>query len=244
MRRTVKRLEGSTVLSTNGEELGEVKDFYFDDRNWVIRYLVIDTGSWLSQKLVLISPHAITSFGLNGFNILTNLTKDQIEKCPPADTEKPISKEFEDKYANYFGWPVYVTGTGIPVWYSSTDKMNMPSPDIETDTSAEADIPSDNHLRSFNEIRNYHISSFDDEFGHIEDMVLEDGGFKIDALIVDTVNFWPSNSVLISPKLIKNISWASQVFETSLSKAEVESAPIYRPEDFIDAPSEWRDKTV
>lgn len=52
------------------------------------------------------------------------------------------------------------------------------------------------------------------------------------------------NSVLISPKLIENISWASQVFETSLSKAEVESAPIYRPEDFIDAPSEWRDKTV
>ncbi len=244
MRRTVKRLEGSTVLSINGEDLGEVKDFYFDDRSWIIRYLVVDTGPWLSQKLILISPHAIVSFGLNGFNIVTNLTKDQIENCPSADSEKPISKEFEEKYANYFGWPVYVTGTGIPVWYDSTDKMSMPSPDIESSAIAEEDAPRHNHLRSFNEVRSYHISSADDEFGHIEDMVLEDEGFRIDALIVDTVNFWPSNSVLITPELIKNISWSSQVFETSLSKDEVASAPIYRPEDFIDGPPQWREKTV
>jgi len=43
----VKTLEGYTLDSLDGE-IGKVKDFYFDDQYWAIRYLVVDTGNWLS----------------------------------------------------------------------------------------------------------------------------------------------------------------------------------------------------
>ena len=31
-------------------EIGKVKDDYFDDRYWTTRYLVADTGHWLSSR--------------------------------------------------------------------------------------------------------------------------------------------------------------------------------------------------
>jgi len=48
-------LYGDKLAASDGE-IGQVKDFYFDDQNWVMRYLVVDTGSWLSGRKVLISP--------------------------------------------------------------------------------------------------------------------------------------------------------------------------------------------
>ncbi len=53
-----KTLTGYKLDSLDGE-IGRVKDFYFDDRHWTIRYLVADTGNWLSDRQVLISPHAL-----------------------------------------------------------------------------------------------------------------------------------------------------------------------------------------
>ena len=41
-----KELYGNKLAALDGD-IGHVKDFYFDDKNWVVRYLVADTGSWL-----------------------------------------------------------------------------------------------------------------------------------------------------------------------------------------------------
>ena len=54
----VKTLEGYTLDSLDGD-IGKIKDFYFDDQYWTIRYLVVDTGSWLPASQVLISPYAL-----------------------------------------------------------------------------------------------------------------------------------------------------------------------------------------
>ena len=61
MLRSVKQLYGDKLAASDGE-IGQVKDFYFDDQSWVVRYLVADTVSWLSGRKVLISPHAFGSF--------------------------------------------------------------------------------------------------------------------------------------------------------------------------------------
>jgi uncharacterized protein YrrD len=54
----MKDLEGFAIRATDGT-VGHVKDFYFDDKSWVVRYLVAETGSWLSSRKVLISPIAV-----------------------------------------------------------------------------------------------------------------------------------------------------------------------------------------
>ena len=43
-------------LRASGGDIGHVEDFYFNDQQWAIRYVVANTGSWLSGRLVLISP--------------------------------------------------------------------------------------------------------------------------------------------------------------------------------------------
>ena len=58
MLRSIKDLEGYAVGATDGT-IGHVEDFYFDDRAWVVRYLVVEAGAWLSSRKVLISPIAI-----------------------------------------------------------------------------------------------------------------------------------------------------------------------------------------
>jgi len=54
----IKELYGDKLAALDGE-IGRVRDVYFDDKTWVIRYVVADTGSWLTGRLVLLSPHAI-----------------------------------------------------------------------------------------------------------------------------------------------------------------------------------------
>jgi hypothetical protein len=53
-----KTLKGYRLDSLDGE-IGKVEEFYFDDHHWTIRYLVADTGNWLTGRQVLISPYAL-----------------------------------------------------------------------------------------------------------------------------------------------------------------------------------------
>jgi hypothetical protein len=59
----LKALQGYTVLAKDGD-IGKVRDFYFHDDTWIVRYLVVDPGHWLPGRNVLITPGA---FG-TGFN--------------------------------------------------------------------------------------------------------------------------------------------------------------------------------
>ena len=77
-----KTLKGYKLNGLDGE-IGKIKEFYFDDHYWTIRYLVADTGNWLTDRQVLISPHALGTIDKSARNIAINLTKKQIEDSPP-----------------------------------------------------------------------------------------------------------------------------------------------------------------
>lgn len=47
MLKNIQSLQGHK-LSANDGEIGHVADFLFDDQTWAIRYLVANTGSWLT----------------------------------------------------------------------------------------------------------------------------------------------------------------------------------------------------
>src|SRR5664279_2208633 len=102
-------LKGYTLDSLDGK-IGKVREFYFDDRHWTIRYLVADTGDWLMGKKVLISPYALVDVNIEEQLIAINLTKKQIENSPSLDSDQPVSRQFEESYYSYFGWPMYSTG--------------------------------------------------------------------------------------------------------------------------------------
>src|SRR5579862_8544182 len=109
MIQSIKQLYGAKLGAVDGE-IGHVKDFYFDDQNWAVRYLVADTGSWLPGRQVLLSPHALGRLGPGEKVLHVNLTRNQIEKSPSIESHKPVSRQHEEDYYQYYGWPYYWQG--------------------------------------------------------------------------------------------------------------------------------------
>jgi hypothetical protein len=89
-----KTLKGYKLDAIDGE-IGKADEFYFDDLHWVVRYLVADTGNWLTGRLVLISPYALGDANNQKENITVNLSKKQIEDSPSLSSDKPVSRQFE-----------------------------------------------------------------------------------------------------------------------------------------------------
>jgi hypothetical protein len=223
---TAKTLKGYRLDSLDGE-IGKVKEFYFDDRYWTIRYLVADTGYWLPGRQVLISPYALGTIGRDVFdpNIRIDLTKKQIENSPALDTHKPVSRQFEDDYYGYYGWPVYWTGSDVWGDY----------PFIQRDRNkwgqfSKAAKAWDHHLRSTHAVAGYHLQALDGDIGHIEDFVIDDETWAIRYLIVGTKNWWPGKKVLVSPHWIERVSWAESKAFINLSRDTIKESPEYSAE--------------
>jgi hypothetical protein len=73
--------------------IGHVKDFYFDDQAWVIRYFVVETGTWLSSRKVLISPLGLDKPNWPARLLSVSMTRQQIKDGPDIDTHKPVTRQ-------------------------------------------------------------------------------------------------------------------------------------------------------
>lgn len=211
-----KTLKGFKLHALDGE-IGNVKEFYFDDHSWNIRYLVADTGNWLMGRQVLISPHALTAVNSEARYIVTDLTKKQIEDSPSLNSDKPVSRQFEESYYGYYGWPLYWGGANMLEFY--------PSIEVDSKEAAQDEKKWDTHLRSTRDVSGYEIQASDGEIGHVDDFTIDEG-WAIRYLVIDTQNWWLGKRVLISPQWIKRVSWdESKVFVNLLREAIKQSPP-------------------
>ncbi|MGD0330975.1 MAG: PRC-barrel domain-containing protein [Nitrososphaeria archaeon] len=217
----VKTLKGYKLDSLDGE-IGKVKEFYFDDKHWTIRYLVADSGNWLTGRQVLISPYALGAVNKEEQNIAINLTKKQIEDSPPIDSDKPVSRQVEESYYKYYGWP--------PYWFGPYMWGNYPSIEHNREKWKEftqAVKKWNPHLRSTDAVSGYHIQAYDGEIGHVEDFIIDDETWAIRYLIIDTQNWWPGKEVLVSPKWIKRVSWSESKVFVNLTREDIKQSPEY-----------------
>ncbi len=218
-----KTLKGYALHGLDGE-IGSVKEFYFDDRHWTVRYLVAETGNWLVGRQVLISPQALGGVIEEQRCITVNLTKTQIEGSPFLDSDKPVSRQFEETNCQHYGWPVYWAGPynwgAYPYIVGDRKNWNL----------AQGEKSSDHHLRSTCEVAGYRIQAEDGAIGHVEDFVIDDETWAIRYLIVDTRNWWPGKKVLVSPQWIERVNWSESKVFINLSREAVRQSPEYRIE--------------
>jgi uncharacterized protein YrrD len=217
-----KTLKGYKLHGLDGE-IGKVKDFYFDDQHWTIRYLVADTGHWLTGRQVLISPYALGAVMQEQQHITVELTKQQIEGSPSLDSDKPVSRQFEEAYYGFYGWPMYWGGPYA--WGLSPYLVRDREKRRESTRSKEAWDP---HLRSTHDVSGHDIQATDGEIGHVEDFIIDDDTWAIRYLIVDTRNWWPGKKVLVSPQWIERVSWDELKVFVNLSREAVRQSPEYR----------------
>ncbi len=216
-------------LGASDAEIGRVSDFYFDDQNWAVRYLVADTGTWMPGRLVLISPHAFGNLYQGGNILLVNLTRKQIENSPSIESHKPVSRQYEELYYRYYGWPFYWRGDQL--WGMSA----FPIASVPASRSAakgrkkESDDP---HLRSAKAIIGYQIQASDEAIGHVTDFVLDDETWVIQHVVVDTRHWFSGKRVMIRPSQIKRISWDESKVYVDLTQEAILASPVFEPAAF------------
>jgi hypothetical protein len=224
---TNKHLSDFKIRATDGE-IGTVADLYFDDETWAIRYLVVDTGKWLSGRQVLISPMSVVNTDWKAKQLDVSLTTRQVEHSPDIDTHKPVSRQHEASYLGYYGYPYYWGGPYLwgPAFYPA-GLAGSPNTSAEAIAERARKESPDSHLRSTEAVTGYRIEAADGEIGHVDGFVADDGAWAIRYLEVATRNWLPGKRVLVSPAWIERVNWAESTVSTGLTREAIKEAPEY-----------------
>jgi len=236
MLRSLQDLEKYTIGATDGD-IGQVKDLYFDDGAWVIRYLIVDAGAWLASRKVLISPISIQKPDWAAHRLLAGITRSQVENSPDIDTDKPVSRQHEGQYLGYYGYPMYwgdagLWGGGMLPIAQVPGQAEVP-PDAAAreraidEAERERHRDDDPHLRGCGAVVGYHLHASDGEVGHVEGFLIDDETWFIRYLVVNTSNWWLGHKVLIAPQWIGSVHWSDQSVSVDLSRESVQAAPPY-----------------
>jgi PRC-barrel domain len=230
MLRSIKQWYGAKLGALDGD-IGHVKDFYFDDENWAVRYLVADTGSWLPGRQVLIAPHALGSLGQAGKALHVNLSRKQIENSPAIESHKPVSRQYEEEYYRYYGWPYYWQGdrvwgmSGFPILELPT----KPFPIEQVPASGPQPERTDAHLRSTLTVGGYQIEANDGTIGHVLDFMINTESWAIGQLVIKTGHRFSGNEVLIPTTKVDRVSYEKSTVFVNLTRADVEQSPRLSP---------------
>jgi sporulation protein YlmC with PRC-barrel domain len=236
MLRNLNDMLKCSLYASDGE-VGDIRDFYFDDKSWAIRYLIVETGHWLATKKVLISPIAVHHVDFEKHQILVQQTKEKIRHSPDVDTELPVSRQHEVMFNGYYGYPFYWGGEGL--WGAATyPSMLMPmytgsltTPHHASDESVAdahgASAGHDHHLRSMHEIAKYQVDVKGEIIGRVKSMLIDEMDWSVRYLIVDTQHWWPSHEILIEMQHILEVSWETESITVNLSPQAIKDAPHY-----------------
>jgi uncharacterized protein YrrD len=228
--RNLKKLGGFALAARDGE-IGKLKEVYFDDQAWSVRYLVVQMGGSFLGREVLVTPQVIESIDEDARCIVVNLSREQVENSPPVSSERPVSRHYEAEYHRYYDLEPYwsMGPIGAPL-----EPRPMPLPGV---SPREPEHP---HLRSSDEVCGYHIAARDTDIGKVDDVVIDDSDWRVAYVSIDTRRWLPGRTVLISPAWIKAVDWSGKSIEVDLDSESIESAPDYDPSRVIDAEYEAR----
>jgi len=164
-------------------------------------------------------------------SIVVNLTRGQVENSPPVSSERPVSRHYETEYHRYYGLDSYWEPGPIGALFGPG---SMPLPAVPP---REPEHP---HVRSSDEVCGYRIAARNDEFGKVEDFVIDDSDWSIGYVVIDTRRWLPGRTVLISPAWIEAVDWPGRSIAIDLDRDAIKSAPEYDPSKVITAEYETR----
>lgn len=228
MLRSVKNLWGYKILAKDGE-VGNVHDFLFDDERWTIRYLVVDTRTWLPGRKVLISPQALGFPDWETHTFPVDLTMEEVETSPETDVKKPISQHYEEELHRHYGWDFYWLA-GAHQWSGLVSPPPLKN-EKKRPEEPEQEALKDYHLRSAREVNAYQIQASDGKIGHVDDFIFDDATLALRYIVVDTKDWLPGKKVLISPAWIERVSWGDSKVYVNMDRESVKSSPEYKPSD-------------
>jgi uncharacterized protein YrrD len=238
MLRPISKLNGYKIEASDGQ-IGSADDVLFDDATWKVRWLVVDTGHWLSGRKVLIHPSAIGVVDDEQQSIPVTLTMARIKDSPAIQRDQPVSRQMENGLHGYYGFGPYWGGSFYGMGAIASPFSSRPyfgglgmGEAAEIQSRPEDQDP---HLRSAAEVDGYHIHASDGDVGHVEDLLVEETGWGIRYLVVDTRNWWPGQHVLVSPYAVQEIKWGDRQIRIDVTREKIKTSPPWHaPLDQLD----------
>jgi uncharacterized protein YrrD len=234
---------GGYAIAAKDGEIGEVDDLLFEEARWTVRWLVVKTGGWLSGRRVLLAPASLGHPDRAARRFPVSLTRAQVEQSPPLESDLPVSRQVEANVFAHYGLPPYWEGDLMPPLNYLSEGGGHATGFLfppETRTPAQAEtagdkpgpapaIPGDPHLRSTRDTTGHLLHARDGEIGHVEDFLVDEAGWRIRYMVVDTRRWLTGRKVLISPHWIRDMDWAEKEVAVDLTREQVRSSPPYDP---------------
>ena len=219
--------------------------FIFDDQSWTLRWIAVDTGTWLSGPKVLLPVSVLGHPDTGARSFPVRLTMAKVKDSPAIETEKPVSRQHEERMYGYYGMSPY-WGNGFYMggyggWSAGMSETHYADARRRQDElSVERHRDDDLHLRSIDSVTGYNLQATDGFIGHVEGFLIEDTDWTIHFLAVDTKNWWPGKHVLISPRSALDIVWAESLVNLDIDRQTIMNSPVYDPSIPVDAEFEER----
>lgn len=99
--RSARAIASYAVAARDGD-IGQVKDVLLDPAPWMVRYMVVDTGSWWTGREVLVSPQWIDDVSWSEQRVRLDLTREQVRSSPPFDRDESLSREYEERLFAFY----------------------------------------------------------------------------------------------------------------------------------------------
>jgi hypothetical protein len=104
--RSAREVTGYSIRGTD-DSVGSAADFLIDEEGWVIRYLVVDTGGWLSGRKVLIAPPWVSEVSWATQEVQVTLTRAEIEASPEYTPDMALDRAYEEQLHGHYGRRAY-----------------------------------------------------------------------------------------------------------------------------------------
>ena len=204
-------------------KIGPYEDIYFDAYRFAVRFLLVDTQQWLPERKVILSPFTVGAIDDQNQLVYIELAQHQIKNSPPLATDQPVSRQYEEQYFKYYGWP--------PYW----DSLSWPNTLRVRASDISASLPHrtlsshiENNLHRASKILGYSVALTEGPIGKLNDFVIDTHYWVVRYMEIDTRNWLDhKNFSLITPSMILGIDWPEKRISVDVSRKTLQNAPPY-----------------
>ena len=217
MLRSTNAIRGEIISATDGE-IGKVDDLLFDINQWGLRYFVVNTGTWLPGRKVLISPAACSR--PDWLRLPVRLTREEVSNSPDISSVEDFTLSRESDLVKHFGWPIYWAGS------ANAGASRVPEAPPAQDGSGPE---TQRYLQGERGAKGFSVEAVDGKIGHIDDMIMDDEAWMMRYFVVDTANLLNGKSVLVAVGWTDTFNMREKTLSLTMTKEDLARSPEYDP---------------
>ncbi len=210
------------TIQFNDDEVGKLTDVYIDKATWNVRYLILDTGNWLSGKTVIFSTQNLDVFDPEKQTITIHRSLNDVESSPEFKNAGTLTRKFEENLFKHYQWIPYWSAQGIA--QAGAAPVVIPVQDTDSDTSS---TPKEPDLLTYDEIKKYNVVHEDQTLGWVKDCIYDDDSWDLKSIIFDTGKTLREKIIEVSVKRIHGINTNEKHLLTEMSLKEAENCDSF-----------------